>query len=390
MKLAEVCRIVGGGTPSKKNKAYYSGNIPWASVRDMNNPILTSTEFRISDEAVRESATNVIPAGEVIISTHVGLGKVCILAQDTAINQDLKAVIPTVDIDRRYLYHWFVSQAPKLVAAGKGATVKGVTVKFVLDLDIPIPSRNSQQSIAKQLSLVLECVKKRQAQLARLDALAKSLFVEMFGDPVENPRGWRIARLGEFVLFQTSGSRGWAKYYSEDGEIFITIKNVKNTRINLSEVQHVQPPKGAETERTRVREGDLLISITADLGRTGVVTKEVADAGAYVNQHLVCIRLKQKDIDPVYVAHYLESPAGKTQFRQKNQNAVKAGLNFNSIQSLAIALPPIVAQREFRSNIEAIDKSKFAILRWLSCFDREAATKSARRGLSPAPWRDRD
>ena len=144
MKLGSVCRIIGGGTPSKKNKNYYIGNIPWASVRDMNTPILSYTEFRISEEAVRESATNVIPAGEVVISTHVGLGKVCILAQDTAINQDLKAVIPIVEVDRRYLYHWFVSQAPKLISAGKGATVKGVTVKFVLDLDIHIPSRRNQ------------------------------------------------------------------------------------------------------------------------------------------------------------------------------------------------------------------------------------------------------
>ncbi len=72
----------------------------------------------------------------------------------------------------------------------------------------------------------------------------------------------------------------------------------------------------------------------------------------------------------MYVAHYLESPAGKAQFRQKNQNAVKAGLNFNSIQSLAIALPPIVAQREFRSNIEAIDKSKFAIRKSLDELNR--------------------
>ncbi len=368
MKLAEVCRIVGGGTPSKKNKAYYSGNIPWASVRDMNNPILTSTEFRISDEAVRESATNVIPAGEVIISTHVGLGKVCILAQDTAINQDLKAVIPTVDIDRRYLYHWFVSQAPKLVAAGKGATVKGVTVKFVLDLDIPIPSRNSQQSIAKQLSLVLECVKKRQAQLARLDALAKSLFVEMFGKgewPVV-PASCVLHELRNGVSPSTKGS-----YSARVLTLSAITRGVFNPEA-CKEGLFLESP-GAEY---RISASDFYIV-------RGNGNKSLVGLGEFSKEdHLdlvfpdtvIAAHVDTKAISIPFLREVWRLPATRIQIEQsaRSTNGTHK-INQKAIESICLPLPPLSIQCTFAEHLERIDKSKFAILRSLVLLGSKAA-----------------
>lgn len=181
----------------------------------------------------------------------------------------------------------------------------------------------------------------------------------MFGDPVKNQHGYPLVSLSEYIDFLTSGSRGWAKYCVDDGdEWFITIKNVKNCRITTENMQSVHAPKNAEAQRTRVQEGDLLISITADLGRTGVVSKEIANHGAYINQHLSCIRLKKGKLLPLYVAYFMESPAGKMQFFTKNQSAVKAGLNFDSIKSLRLLALPIKLQENFVSFIDEIDKSK--------------------------------
>ena len=173
--------------------------------------------------------------------------------------------------------------------------------------------------------------------------------------------GWPVYELSKHIHFLTSGSRGWAQYFTDSGEYFITIKNVKNCRITLDDVQHIVPPDNAEAKRTKVQEGDLLISITADLGRTGVVTQEIAEHGGYINQHLTCIRLDREAVRPLYVAYYMESDAGKRQFQAKNQSAVKAGLNFNSINALRLAVPPIELQDAFIAFVEQIDKSKMAI-----------------------------
>jgi len=222
-----------------------------------------------------------------------------------------------------------------------------------------LPSMEKQKEIAAVLDKVSGLIALRKEQLVKLDQLVKSRFIELFGDPVINSKGWPVCELSEYIQFLTSGSRGWAQYFTESGEYFITIKNVKNCRITLDDVQHVVPPDNAEAKRTRVHEGDLLISITADLGRTGVVTKDIADYGGYINQHLTCIRLNKDAVRPLYVAYYMESEAGKSQFQSKNQSAVKAGLNFNSINSLRLMVPPVELQDEFVTFVEQTDKSKF-------------------------------
>ena len=202
----------------------------------------------------------------------------------------------------------------------------------------------------------------RQQQLQKLDELVKARFVEMFGDPKINPNNYPVCQLSDFIVFLTSGSRGWAQYCADDGtEWFITIKNVKDCHIETDNMQPINAPDNAEAKRTRVQEGDLLISITADLGRTGVVTKEIAEHGAYINQHLTCIRLKQDVLNPLYVAYFMESPAGKEQFESKNQSAVKAGLNFNSINSLRLMIPPLDDQNAFVDFIKQTDKSKVVV-----------------------------
>ena len=176
--IGEVCRIVGGGTPSKKKPEYYEGDIPWASVRDMNVRVIRDTEYKITKTAVAESATNIIPKGEVVISTHVGLGKVCVLGRDTAINQDLKAVIPVGDLSRWYLYYWFLSKADLLIANAKGATVKGVTVDFVKKLKINIPPLKRQAEVVAALDAVQDLIDNSENQLTKFDQLVKSRFVE--------------------------------------------------------------------------------------------------------------------------------------------------------------------------------------------------------------------
>lgn len=228
--------------------------------------------------------------------------------------------------------------------------------RFEFEL-IPI----EQQRQISDLLWAVERVKNAYRELiARTDDLVKSQFIEMFGDPLNNTKELPVHQLSEFISFLTSGSRGWAKYHSDEGEWFITIKNVKDCKISLEDVQCITPPQNVEADRTRLKEGDLLISITADLGRTGVVTKEIADHGAYINQHLTCIRLDRTVLNPLYVAYFMESDAGKKQFFEKNLSSVKAGLNFDSIRTLQLLVPPVEDQRRFVEFVEQSDKSKFA------------------------------
>ena len=252
------------------------------------------------------------------------------------LNQRVCRLIPFETIDKGYLFYCMPTALKAIEAKTPFVTVKHLSAKELNKVEIPLPPLDQQREIAAVLDKVSDLIAKHRQQLDKLDLLVKSQFIEMFGDPMLNPKNWPVHQLSEHIEFLTSGSRGWAKYFTDDGEYFITIKNVKDCRITLDNVQHITPPDNAEAKRTKVQTGDLLISITADLGRTGVVSEEIAEHGAYINQHLTCIRLEQDTLDPLYTAYYMESEAGKSQFESKNQSAVKAGLNFNSINSLKV------------------------------------------------------
>ena len=259
--------------------------------------------------------------------------------------------------DSKYLAYLMYS--PQLIsqkaATGNGNIVVHTSIKKIQQLEIPLPSLSVQREIVARLERELAAVEKMKKGFEALAETAKAEFKaelkEVFEEISRGGAGTR--RLGDVCEFMTSGSRGWAKYYSDSGELFITIKNVKDCAIDVRYVQHVKPPKGAEAERTRVKEGDLLISITADLGRTGVVTKAIEAAGAYINQHLICIRLKKDVMLPMFAAYYIESDGGKKQILNRNKEAVKAGLNFASVSSVLLPFLSLPVQREVVARLDA-------------------------------------
>ncbi len=362
-RLGDICTIQSGGTPSRGNKDYWeNGTIPWVKISDFSGKYLDHTSEKITHTGLDNSSAKIFLKGTILYTIFATLGETCILDIDAATNQAIAGLTLNDDsVSPDYLYYYLLSKKEYVNEIGRGVAQNNINTKILRDMEIYIPSAEDQAKATKALNRVYLLIALRKEQIAKLEQLVKSRFIELVGDTILNPKEWPICELSEHIQFITSGSRGWSQYFTESGEYFITIKNVKNCRIMLDDVQYVVPPDNAEAKRTRVQEGDLLISITADLGRTGVVTKEIADYGGYINQHLTCIRLNQDAVRPLYVAYYMESEAGKSQFQSKNQSAVKAGLNFNSINSLKLMVPPIELQDAFITFVEQTDKSKLAI-----------------------------
>lgn len=143
----------------------------------------------------------------------------------------------------------------------------------------------------------------------------------MFGDPDTIREKWPKAELGRLLQFLTSGSRGWAEHYVDEGDVFLRIQNVKHDQLVLDDVAYVRPPDAAEAKRTLVQSGDVLLSITADLGRTAVIPEGLGRA--FINQHLAILRTKA--LVPRFLSAYLASPAGQRQVFRRNRQAVKGG-----------------------------------------------------------------
>ena len=297
-----------------------------------------------------------VAPGDLLVSWSATLGVFVWEGPDTAlVNQHIFRVVPDPGrIDSRYLRHMLSDALVQMEQHLHGATMKHVNRGEFLATTIPLPPLAEQERIAGILDAADALRAKRREALAQLDTLLQSTFLDMFGDPVTNPMGWEVVSVGDEIRFLTSGSRGWAKYYAKDGDTFIRIQNLKDGQLDLGDIAFVKVPESAEAKRTTVEPGDVLLSITADLGRTAVVPRGIAKA--HINQHLAILRFTS--LNPVFVSYQLASKGGQAQFDQLNREGVKAGLNFNDVKRIRLTNPPLNLQQRFAAIVESVEHQK--------------------------------
>ncbi len=370
--LGEIAKIVSGATPKTGVAEYWDGDVQWATPADLsklNGPYISETPRKLTAIGVRCCATTVLPAGSVLLSSRAPIGHVAINTVPMATNQGFKSLVPGPDLDAKYLYHWLKSKTGYLQSLGNGATFKELSKKTTEQIAVPLPSLPEQRRIAAILDHADALRAKRRQVLTYLDALTQSIFQSTIG-----ATSWPVEKLGERLEFLTSGSRGWAKYYVPSGAKFIRIQNVNSGYLNQDDMAYVAAPPTAEAKRTAVREGDVLLSITADLGRTAVIPDGIGVA--YINQHLAILRAPS--LDPRYLADFLASPAGRREVLGKDRGATKAGLNFDDVRSVAVPIPPKEIQRSYASRVARVNTQRATVQRAIAAEEELFASLRSR------------
>jgi len=195
---------------------------------------------------------------------------------------------------------------------------------------------------------------------------------EAIADLPELPGGWVWATVDQLSHFITSGSRGWAKYYADDGAIFLRVGNLNRLSIDLDleGKQYVQPPKTPEGTRTRLQTKDIVLSITADVGMTAVVW---SSDEAYINQHLALVRLALPNLAE-WIAWAFASDLLQAQIREIKRGMTKDGLTLDNVRGLIVPIPSIEEQSE---TLFRITTAKDKVTRLLAMFDLEGRRASA-------------
>lgn len=198
--IETLCDSIGGGTPSRKNKSFYTGDIPWLTVKNLQEgeyEVSDSSEH-ITQEAIVNSSTNLIEPGCVIVATRVGLGKVAVNSTPVAINQDLRALRPQNGLCSEFLLFAILNSLFNILKFKQGTTVKGVTKVDLLSSEIPLPPLAAQERIVEILQQA-DAIQHKRAEACHLaDQILPAIFRDMFGDPIQNQRGWPLRRIGSF------------------------------------------------------------------------------------------------------------------------------------------------------------------------------------------------
>lgn len=360
VNLGDVVNFEGGGTPSKANTAYWGGDIPWASVKDVSGTELSSTVDYITEEGLANSASRIVLAGNVILPTRMALGRAAINTIDVAINQDLRVAYPKSNLDRRYLLWFIISNARLIESLGYGATVKGITLDKLRDLQIPLPPLAEQKRLAAILDKADAIRRKLQESLRLSEDFLRSVFLDMFGDP--DVRGWVTTTVGDIASEKKGsirtgpfGSQLLHGEFVDEGIAVLGIDNAVRNKFAWGQPRFITEEKYEDLKRYTVYPGDVLITIMGTCGRCAIVPHDIPKA---INtKHLCCITLDQKKCLPEFLhSYFLLHPMARSYLGKAAKGAIMDGLNGGIIKSLPVPLVPIALQRKYAQLVKNRNK----------------------------------
>jgi len=355
-------KVITGTTPRTSHSEFYGGDIPFVSPADLGDKrYISRTQTTLTNEGVKQA--RLLPPDSILVTCIGILGKVGQAQTTLTTNQQINGFVPLSEIDASFTY-WVMHLLKAQLQVKAGLQVVPIVNKSTFSrLLLPLPPLPEQRRIAEILDAADAAIRRTERVIVKLRDLKAGLLHDLLTrgldtagrlrDPQAHPeqfkdsplgrvpREWEASHLSDIAKRITSGSRGWAAYYSDIGPRFLRIGNLTREHINLrlDNVVHVQPPQGSEGSRTVVQEGDLLISITADLGVIGVIPSGFGEA--YVNQHIALVKVDVSKVNPRWVGMYLAGAgAGQNQFYRLNDMGAKSGLNLPTVGAVTIALPP--------------------------------------------------
>ena len=263
--LSEIGDIVTGNTPKTSDEENYASNdIPFLKPSDFCNDSidLENIEFFISEKA--RNKARILPVGSIAVTCIGIIGKTKVIHDECAFNQQINAIIPYDDNYNRYIAYAILFQKELLQLQANSAVVPIINKTDFSKISIPLPPLETQRQIAANLDKVTHTIGLCNAILEKLDLLVKSRFVEMFGEPIDNPMGWEVKTLKELSTLITNGNtpKGGSENYVESGITFLRSQNVWRNRIDLSDVAYIDEETHQKMKKSIVNHNDILITKT--------------------------------------------------------------------------------------------------------------------------------
>lgn len=325
----------------------------------------------LDDDLVPTGVSNRFESGDTLFGKlRPYLAKACNVDFQGLCSSEL-LVLRGKTYDRGFLLYQLLSHGfINLVDSSTyGSKMPRASWDFIGVCELPLPPLEEQQTIArfldtqtaridtlvaKKRQLIAKLKEKRSALIARTvtrglpPEAARAAGLEPNPEMKDSgldwlgeiPTHWMAAQLRRYITFITSGSRGWAEHYSDSGAVFVRIGNLTrdSLTVDLSDIQYVEPPAGAEGERTRIKAGDLLFSITAYLGSIAVASDNLT--GAFVSQHVALVRLASNTLFPRYAGYYVLSESGQSQLNEQGYGGTKIQLSLGDVKALWLPIPP--------------------------------------------------
>ena len=354
-KFADVFYLQMGKTPSRDNPTYWGDDNMWVSIADMNEQkYMSATKEGITDVAVQESGIKPIPKGTVIMSFKLSIGKVSIATSKLYTNEAIMGFIEKEEgtLVPEYLYYYL--KGYKWEGANKAAMGMTLNKKTIAENTISYPPIAEQEKIVAELDCLSGIIEKKKQQLKELDNLAQSIFYEMFGDPVENDKGWEVKTYGSEFQISSGGTPDTKNnLYWDNGDISWIGSNLCHDEIIYkNDGKYITKDGFDNSSAKEYKSGYVLVALVgATIGRTALLRFNTT-----TNQNVAGINVPANDnFVPEFIFYHLQKlyelfmDIGNGKFKMAN-------LRF--IRELPLIVPSLSLQQDFASKIESIEKQK--------------------------------
>ena len=366
-KLGEICEIVSGSTPKTSIAEYWDGDVKWITPAEINEDsyIITDSVRKLTELGVKKTGLSSFPAGTVILSSRAPIGKVAIAGCKMYCNQGFKNLICSEKINNRYLYWFLKGNTVFLNSLGRGATFKEISKQIVAAIEINVPEIDEQMLAVKNLESVSSIIQFRKQELQKLDELIKARFVEMFGDPVRNPKGWEVLKLSDCLSRIDNGKSFTCDNVPRNGVFPAVLKLSAATygdyrpgenKALLDENQFV--------DSAEVHAGDLLF--------TRKNTPELVGMAAYVFEtpeklmmpDLIFRLVPNERMNPIFLWQLINNREFRPVIQSVSGGSAKSMSNISKerLGNIEVICPPIIEQNKIEGVLKQVDKSKVVVV----------------------------
>ena len=371
VKLKDIFDLQMGKTPSRSNLEYWNTtDYKWISIADLTktSKYIFETKEYLSKSAIKDSGIKVIPANTVVMSFKLSIGKTAITKEDMYSNEAIMAFKDkhVINIIPEYIFYLFKYKNWE-ECSNKAVMGKTLNKATLSEIEVEICSIEKQRQIVNILDKIMSAVDGRKQELQLLDELIKARFVEMFGDPVKNPKGWEVVTIGDIV---TEVRYGTSKPAVEGGKYpYLRMNNLTaDGHLDLNDLKYIDIPDD-EIEKCVVRKGDVLFNRTNSIELVGKTVVFDLQEDMIIAGYIIRVRLNKRLL-PEILSQYMNLEALKDILRSMAKGAVnQANINAQELQSIKVYIPDMELQKQFIEMKNQVDKSKFDTMTFAPIYD---------------------
>ena len=351
--IGEICDILSGYAFDSKLFTENSQDTPLIRIRDvMRGNTNTYTKESYGDKYI-------VKNGDLLIGMDGEFNIAPWKSNNALLNQRVcKIWCSSNDVKEKYLIYFLPKALKDIERETSFVTVKHLSVKTINKIKIPLPPLETQTQIAKTLDTTSELLTMRKQQLAELDALIKSTFYDMFGDPVTNEKGWPVKKMAEVCSKITDGKHGDCNDEAASGYYFLSAKDIQNGMIHYGKARQITLVDFEDTnKRTKLSTGDLVVVNTgATIGKTAIVTNDERTYRTTFQKSVGIIQVRSSELSNLFLKYYIIIDRDNI-YKFASGSAQKNWL-LSQMRNYKIPLPPIKLQTQFAEIVTKIEEQK--------------------------------